>query len=58
MNKCEYRTFTAPPEFWKIFDGLAKMQLQKKSEFLRAAVMKYNEFLHRDFSDPKWKFKS
>jgi len=45
---CVYITITTPAEFQKLMDGYAKKQMMKRSEFIRAAVMKYIEFLNRE----------
>ena len=52
---CLYITITTPPEFKKLLDNHAKKQMMKRSEFIRAAVFKYIEFLHRKKLSEPWK---
>ena len=51
MSKVIYITITALPEFRKLMDRYVKKQMMKRSEFIRAAVLHYIDFLNRD--EPK-----
>ena len=42
-----YVTITMPRGFRRLLDRYAKKHYQKRSEFIRSAVLKYIEFLER-----------
>ena len=50
-KKFIYITITMPEDFRKLMDGYAEKHYMKRSEFIRAAVTKYIEFLNRENLD-------
>jgi len=51
MNKLVYITITMPADFRKLMDKYAKKHYQKRSEFIRSAVLKYIEFLEKPLDE-------